>query len=110
MSDSHSLPLTRGEPPILHETFTNFGGDINLTTRSGRPPHAAQRLDVHNDEATTQDIVLKDLNGNDAVYEIPADTCRTIDGAFTAIESTGTQTIASVTAHWWQGPGFRLNP
>lgn len=110
MSASADLPLTRGEPPILHESFTSFASDIDLTDRgaSGMPRHAAQRLEVHNDQTTTQDIVLRDINGNAATYEVPADSIRVLDGAFTAIESTGTETISSVVAHWWMGPSLRL--
>jgi hypothetical protein len=110
MSLAHSLPLVRGDTPILHESFTSFGADVDLTSRSGRPPHAAQRVEVFNAEATVQDIVLKDIAGNNATYEIQPTSVRVIDGAFTAIESTGTQTISSVVAHWWMAPGYRLNP
>ncbi len=110
MSNGHSLPDTRGEPPILHKSYTSFGANIDLTAESGYPPHAAQHLIVHNDEATVQAIVLTDIKGNSASYPIQADTVEQIAGAFTSIVASGTGTIAKVVARWWQGPGYRLNP
>jgi hypothetical protein len=111
MSNGHSLPLTNGEPPILHKGFTSFIADINLTTQSARPPHAAQRLIVTNTEATDEELVLLDLAGNSVSYIIPAETAAyPIDLAITGIVASGTGTIAQVVAHWWQGPGYRLNP
>ena len=110
MSDGHSLPPVENTP-LLHKSFTSFIANVPLTTQTGMPPHAAQRLLVTNAEATTQAIVLRDVNGNDVAYDIPASTAGyRIDIPAVAIIASGTGTIAKVVAHWWQGLGYRLNP
>lgn len=87
--------------PNLYRTFTSFGADVDLTSQTGIPRGVpAVRLEVHNDEASTQDIVVRGPDGVNVVFEIPADSIRVIRGPIAAIESTGTQTIASATAYW----------
>ncbi len=111
MSDAHSIPRTDNEPPRHHKAFTSFGADVPLTTQSGLPPHAAQRLLVTNSQGTAQALVLRDVNGVDVAYDIPASTAGyRIDFPAVTIVASGTGTIAKVVAHWWQGLGYRLNP
>lgn len=84
--------------------ITSFVSDVDLTAQSDCPAHAAERLEVHNDETTTQDIVLTLSSGVNVTREVPADSIRVFRGEFTAIESTGTGTIAEVVAYyWWDG-------
>jgi hypothetical protein len=66
----------------------------------GAPRRPADRLEVHNDETTTQDIVLRGPDGTNVTFEVPADSIRVIRGPISAIESTGTETIASVQVGW----------
>ena len=82
-------------------TFTSFVADVDLTAQSGMPKFPPIRLEVHNDEITTQDIVIRGPDAVNVTVEIPADSVRVVHGQTNAIESTGTQTIASVTAYWF---------
>jgi hypothetical protein len=97
--------------PNVYRSFTSFGTDVNLTTQTGTPEDTpAVRLEVHNDEATTQDIVIRGPDATNVTFEIPADSIRVIRGPVAAIESTGTETIASVTAYWVDDGTVPLNP
>jgi hypothetical protein len=99
--------------PNLDKAFTSFGADIDLTAQSRRPAHEVERLEVHNDETTTQDIVITrpHPDGNvDTVYEIPADTIRVIRGPIVGIKTSGTGTIASAVAFWFWDGVAPLNP
>lgn len=85
----------------VRRSFASFGSDVDLTAgTNSAPKYPALRLEVHNDETTTQDIVVRGPDGVNVTYEIPADSIRVIRGPSSAIESTGTETIASVVAYW----------
>jgi hypothetical protein len=88
-------------PTHQSDQITSFGADVDLTDESGCPAHAAERLEVHNDESSTQDIVLTLASGVTVTREIPADSIRVLKGEFTAIEASGTGTIAEVVAYYW---------
>jgi hypothetical protein len=97
-----------GDPNVFR-AFTSFGADIDLTAQSGAPKAPAVRLEVHNDQVTTQDIVIRGPDGTNVTFEIPADSVRVIRSAVSAIESTGTETIASVNAYWVDDGTSALN-
>lgn len=90
--------------------ITSFGADVDLTAQSNCPAQAAERLEVHNDESSTQDIVLTLASGVNVTREVPADSIRVFRGEFTAIESTGTGTIAEVVAYYWHDGVAAINP
>jgi hypothetical protein len=94
-------------PPIFR-TFTVFSSDIDLTAQSGCPNYPAARLEVHNDDTATQDIVLRGPDASNQAFEVPADSIRVIEGQIAAVESTGTETISSAVAYWWDD-GTRKN-
>lgn len=100
-------PPINSVPPIFR-SFTSFASDIDLTAQSGCPKYPAARVEVHNDATTTQDIVLRGPDATNVTFEVPADSIRVIEGQIAAIEATGTETIASVTAYWWDD-GQRKN-
>jgi len=105
-----TVPAIGGLSPTHARSYTSFGANIALTTVSGCPKHPAQRLEVHNDATTTQDIVLTGFDGTNFTVEIPADSVRFIDCAVTGIVASGTETISSVVAYWWSSGAHRLNP
>lgn len=102
-------PNSFGAPFNVFRTFTSFASDIDLTAQAGCPPYPASMISVKNDEATNQDIVIR---GTDA--ENVAVACRPVDvtdipAVVAAIESTGTETIAQVTAFWFDDGSAPLN-
>jgi hypothetical protein len=107
MSVIHETP--DGQRAVIFRTITSFGADVDLTTQSGAPPWNADRVEVHNDEATTQDIVIRGADATNVTIEVPADSIRVINAPVFAIEATGTQTIASVTAYWHYDGSRPLN-
>lgn len=89
------------EESWVRRAFTSFGSDVDLTAGAdSAPKYPPFRLEVHNDETTTQDIVVRGGDGVNVTFEVPADSIRVIKGPSHTIESTGTQTIASVVAYW----------
>ena len=104
--------MSSKRPPFpLFRVFTSFASDINLRTQTGLPVNLPpRRLEVHNDAVTTQDIVLEDMGGDTAAFEVPADSIRVIEEVNVAgITASGTETIASVVAYW-DDPGGAVNP
>lgn len=97
--------------PNLYRSFTTFSSDIDLTSQTGIPIGVpAVRLEVHNDQVTTQDIVVRGPDAVNVTFEVPADSIRVIRGPIAAIESTGTETIASATAFWIDDGTVPLKP
>lgn len=90
-------------------SFTSFGADIDLTTESGCPKYPPSYVEVHNDEATTQDIGLRGGDATDVAVEVPADSVRVIEFQAHAIDAGTTETISSVTAYWWHDGTSPLN-
>lgn len=105
-----TIPLVGGITPPHARSYTTFVADRNLLTVSGCPDHPAQRIEVHNDATSTQDIVLTGFDGTNFTVEVPADSVRFIDCAVKAIVAIGTETISSVVVYWWSGGASRLNP
>lgn len=102
-------PITPHFPPPIFRSFAVFSSDIDLTAQSGCPAYPAARLEVHNDATTTQDVILRGPDASNQQFEVPADSIRTIEGQIAAIESTGTETISTAVAYWWDD-GARKNP
>ena len=101
--------------PNISVQLTSFGTDVDLTAQAGCPMHEAERLEVHNDESTTQDIVITRPHphhdeGRDEAYEVPADSIRVIRGPVIGIKADGTETIASVNVFWYHDGSTALNP
>lgn len=85
--------------------ITSFGSDVDLAAQTGAPRGGQYpgQLEVFNDEATAQNIVLEGIDGTSRTYQIPADTIRIFyDVAFAKVIATGTQTIAEVVAYYEQ--------
>jgi hypothetical protein len=102
-------PRSHGAPFNVFRTFTSFVADVNLTTQSGCPPYPASRIEVTNNEATVQDIVVRGTDGTNVTIGCPPVDVHCIDAVVAAIESTGTETIASVTAYWFDDGSAPLN-
>lgn len=102
-------PNSFGAPFNVFRTFTSFVSDIDLTAQTGCPKYPASRIEVTNNEATVQDIVIRGTDAVDVAIGCPPTDVHCIDAVVAAIESTGTETIASVTAYWFNDGSTPLN-
>lgn len=102
-------PNAHGAPFNVVRTFTSFASDIDLTAQTGCPKYPASRIDVTNNEATVEAIVIRGTDAVDVSVDCPPVDVHIIDAVVAAIESTGTGTIASVTAYWFDDGTAALN-
>ena len=92
----------------VSKTFTGIAAATDLRAQSGYPTHAPGRLVVANPEATSSDIVYKDLKGNTNTFGVPAASTHEIDEPVSTLEADTGDTL-DITATWWIDSVTRFN-
>ena len=99
-----AAPKNSHERPADHITVIAAGAvtNVNLTTISRRPQHAAQRLRVVNNNAAAQPFVFRGEDDTaDTTINVPLNSYVDIDTPVKSLTSAGTN--VEVHCYWWAG-------
>lgn len=102
-------PQKYGGNGTVSKTFTSISAAQDLRAQSGYPTHAPGRVVAANPEATSSDLVYKDLKGNENTFGVPAASTHIIDEPVSTLEAATGDTL-DVTATWWVDSATRFNP
>jgi hypothetical protein len=101
-------PARGSRAPSQSESFAANYATTDLTTRSGKPAHAAQLVDVRNTGATVQNAVVILQDGTTLTVPLAPSQTYPIEAPVDTLDATSGADVSAV-AYWFHAGSIPFN-